>query len=90
MPHGTIIIHRPLTSSSFPINSGSVAVLTDTLHRTEDVVYRDLAEWTGHTVDEIADACEKETRLCGHEAIDYGIADEIYSAEKMKEMEAFL
>lgn len=79
MPHGKIMIHQPAITPYAMINSTSIKSLSEMIGDSERMIYQDLSRWTKHTVDEIERDCEKETWLTGQEAIDYGIADYLFS-----------
>lgn len=87
MDHAHILIHQPLTSAGAYINSNNIKDMTKFLEKTEQVVYNDLAEWTGQTVEKITNDCAKETWLQGPDAISYGIADELYTMNALKKLE---
>lgn len=79
MPHGKIMIHQPAITPNVMINSTSIKNLSEMIGDSERMIYQDLSRWTKHTVAEIERDCEKETWLKGQEAIDYGIADHLFS-----------
>ncbi|MGN1391144.1 MAG: ATP-dependent Clp protease proteolytic subunit [Sharpea porci] len=79
MPHGKIMIHQPAITPNVMINSSSIKNLSEMIGDSERMIYQDLSRWTKHTVAEIERDCEKETWLKGQEAIDYGIADHLFS-----------
>lgn len=87
MPHAHILIHQPLTFTNSYLNSTNIYNITEILKKKEEMLYYDLAQWTGQSQEKIADDCRRETLLCGQEAVDYGLADEIYSAKRLKELE---
>ena len=79
MPHGKIMIHQPAITPNIMINSTSIKNLSEMIGDSERMIYQDLSRWTKHTVAEIERDCEKETWLKGQDAIDYGIADHLFS-----------
>lgn len=79
MPHGRIMIHQPAITPEKVINSTRIKSFSEMIDECERMIYQDLSRWTKHTVDEIERDCEKETWLKGQEAIDYGIADHLFS-----------
>jgi ATP-dependent Clp protease protease subunit len=87
MPHAHILIHQPLTSSGTYINSSNIKNMAYFLKSIENMVYQDLANWTGQLLSQITKDCAKETWLQGQEAIDYGLADHLYSRKTLKELE---
>lgn len=79
MPHGRIMIHQPAITPEKVINSTRIKSFSEMIDECERMVYQDYARWTKHTFAEIERDCEKETWLKGQEAIDYGIADHLFS-----------
>lgn len=73
------MIHQPAINPQTQVNSTSIKSLSEMIGDSERMIYQDLSRWTKHTVDEIERDCEKETWLTGQEAIDYGIADYLFS-----------
>lgn len=79
MSHGKIMIHQPAINPQTQVNSTSIKSLSKIIDASEQMIYQDLSTWTKHSIEEIERDCEKETWLKGQEAIDYGIADHLFS-----------
>lgn len=75
LPHARIMIHQPLGGGR-----GTVADLTiqyEEMMRVRDMVYRVIAEHTGHTFEEVVKACDRDNFMSAEEARDFGIIDKI-------------
>ena len=75
LPHSEVMIHQPLGGAQG--QATDVLLTAKHLEKTRKILYTMIAEATGKTYDEVADACERDNYLDADEAIAFGLIDKI-------------
>lgn len=75
LPHSEVMIHQPLGGAQG--QATDVLLTAKHLEKTRKILYTMIAEATGKTYDEIADACERDNYLDADEAIAFGLIDKV-------------
>lgn len=75
LPHSEVMIHQPLGEAQG--QATDVLLTAKHLEKTRKILYNMIAEATGKTYDEVADACERDNYLDADEAIAFGIVDKV-------------
>lgn len=75
LPHSEVMIHQPLGEARG--QATDVLLTAKHLEKTRKILYNMIAEATGKTYDEVADACERDNYLDADEAIAFGIVDKV-------------
>ena len=75
LPSAKVMIHQPLISGMGPANVSELIELGEHMKGVKQMMNEILAECTGHTVEEIDDACKIDHYFTAKEAVEYGMAD---------------
>lgn len=75
LPHSEVMIHQPLGGAQG--QATDVLLTAKHLEKTRKILYTMIADATGKTYDEVADACERDNYLDANEAIAFGLIDKI-------------
>lgn len=75
LPHSEVMIHQPLGGAQG--QATDVLLTAKHLEKTRKILYTMIAEATGKTYDEVADACERDNYLDADEAIAFGLIDKV-------------
>lgn len=75
LPHSEVMIHQPLGGAQG--QATDVLLTAKHLEKTRKILYTMIADATGKTYDEIADACERDNYLDADEAIAFGLVDKV-------------
>lgn len=75
LPHSEVMIHQPLGGAQG--QATDVLLTAKHLEKTRKILYTMIADATGKTYDEVADACERDNYLDADEAIDFGLIDKV-------------
>jgi ATP-dependent Clp protease protease subunit len=81
LPYSEIMIHQPLTSGMSG-QSTDIQIHAKHLERTRTRLETLMAQYTGKTLEEIHDACERDNYLIAEEALEFGLIDSILTARK--------
>ncbi|MDK2971498.1 MAG: ATP-dependent Clp protease, protease subunit [Candidatus Sumerlaeota bacterium] len=81
LPNARIMIHQPSGGSHG--TSTDIEIQTQEMMRIRESLYTIMANHTGHTVDEIKDACDRDNFMSPEEAIEFGIIDSILPPKKL-------
>ncbi|MBQ6158523.1 MAG: ATP-dependent Clp protease proteolytic subunit [Thermoguttaceae bacterium] len=85
LPHSKIMIHQPWGGVSGQVSD--IEIQAQQILQDRDTLNQVLAEHTGKSVEQIAKDTDRDYYLTAQEAKDYGLVDDILSAEKPKEEE---
>lgn len=75
LPHSEVMIHQPLGGAQG--QATDVLLTAKHLEKTRKILYTMIANATGKTYDEVADACERDNYLDADEAIAFGLVDKV-------------
>lgn len=75
LPHSEVMIHQPLGGAQG--QATDVLLTAKHLEKTRKILYTMIAEATGKTYDEVANACERDNYLDADEAIAFGLIDKV-------------
>lgn len=75
LPHSEVMIHQPLGGAQG--QATDVLLTAKHLEKTRKTLYTMIADATGKTYDEVADACERDNYLDADEAIAFGLIDKV-------------
>lgn len=75
LPHAEVMIHQPLGGAQG--QATDIEIRANHILRTRETLYAMMSTATGKTLDEIANACERENFLTAEEARDFGLIDRI-------------
>lgn len=84
-PHSELMLHEPLLGSGVRGNASSIRSISDSLMDTRKKMNRILAKHTGKTEEEIEKATGFDHYFSPEESIEFGLADEIVSFDKIME-----
>lgn len=85
LEHSKLMLHEPLIKNFPGGNTTSVASVSDSLKETKKELDEIISKHTGKTAKEIAKATSYDHYFSAKEAIDFGLADEIVTADKLWE-----
>jgi len=75
LPNAEVMIHQP--SGGFRGQATDIQIHAEKIQRTKERLNTILAENTGRTVEEIADASERDNFMTADEAKDFGLIDNV-------------
>ncbi len=81
LPNARIMIHQPSGGSRG--TSADIEIQTHEMIRVRERLYELMAYHTGHTVEEITEACDRDRFMSPEEAKDFGIIDDIVMPKKV-------
>ena len=84
-PHSELMLHEPLLGSGVRGNASSIRSISDSLMDTRKKMNQSLAKHTGKTEEEIEKATGFDHYFSPEESIEFGLADEIVSFDKIME-----
>lgn len=85
LPHAKLMIHQPLVGRNMGGSASDIQSLSETLMTTKKELDRLLAESTGKTVRQIAQATRYDHFFTAPEAVEFGLCDEVATFETFKE-----
>lgn len=77
LPHSRVMIHEPLIQSGVGGSVTSILRISDSIMETRRLLNELLAKHTGRTIEEINKATSFDNFMNAHEAVEFGICDEI-------------
>ena len=84
-PHSELMLHEPLLGSGVRGNASSIRSISDSLMDTRKKMNQILAKHTAKTEEEIEKATGFDHYFSPEESIEFGLADEIVSFDKIME-----
>lgn len=81
LPHSRVMIHEVLINGGVSGSATSISKISDSIMEVRNLINSILAKHTGKTVDEINKATAFDNIMNAKEAVEFGIADKIVSAE---------
>lgn len=75
LPNAEVMIHQPLGGAQGQCTD--IQITANHIQRTKERLNRILAENTGHTMDEITTATDRDNWLTAEESLNFGIIDKI-------------
>ncbi len=85
LPNSRIMIHQPSGGSGG--TSMDIEIQTREMVRVRESLYGLMAKHTGHTIEEIYKACERDNFMSPEEAKDFGLIDEVVTPKKLRELQ---
>lgn len=79
LPNAEIMIHQPAISGGIKGPASDIKIMSDYMQKSKQRLNRILAENTGHTMEEIETATDRDNFMTADEALAYGIIDSIIS-----------
>jgi len=83
LPHSRIMIHQPLGGASG--QASDILIAAEEIKKTKDELYKILAKHTGQEYDKIWKDSDRNYWMISHEALEYGVIDEILERAKTEE-----
>lgn len=83
--HSELMLHEPLLGSRVSGNASSIRSISDSLMDTRNKMNQILAKHTGKTIKEIEKATSFDHYYGPEESVEFGLADEIVSFDKLME-----
>ena len=78
LPNSEIMIHQPLISGGLGGQQTDIQIHADHLLRIREKLERIMAENSGHTLEEMHVACERDNYLTAEQALEFGLIDKIF------------
>ncbi|HAW49889.1 TPA: ATP-dependent Clp endopeptidase proteolytic subunit ClpP [bacterium] len=82
LPHARIMIHQPLGGAQG--QATDIGIQAKEILRVKDQLNQILAKHTGQPIERIEKDTDRDFYMTGQEAVEYGIADEIFVTRKSK------
>lgn len=79
LPNAEIMIHQPAMSGGIKGPASDIKIMSDYMQKSKQRLNRILAENTGHTIEEIETATDRDNFMSADEALAYGLIDSIIS-----------
>ncbi|MDE5801326.1 MAG: ATP-dependent Clp protease proteolytic subunit [Lachnospiraceae bacterium] len=79
LPNAEIMIHQPAMSGGIKGPASDIKIMSDYMQKSKQRLNRILAENTGHTIEEIEAATDRDNFMNADEALAYGLIDSIIS-----------
>jgi ATP-dependent Clp protease protease subunit len=76
-PHGEIMIHQPSLGGYFQATSADIEIQANQIRKTKELGASILADNCGKTIDQIMQDFDRDYWMNAHEAVAYGIVDDI-------------
>lgn len=77
LPNAEIMIHQPAISGGIKGPASDIKIMSDHMQKSKQRLNRILAENTGHTIEEIETATDRDHFMNADEALAYGLIDSI-------------
>jgi len=77
LPNSEIMIHQPLISGGLAGQCTDIKIHSDHLLRTRERLNKNLAEFTGKLIEQIAIDTERDYYMTAQEALEYGLVDKV-------------
>ncbi|MDE5679362.1 MAG: ATP-dependent Clp protease proteolytic subunit [Lachnospiraceae bacterium] len=79
LPNAEIMIHQPAMSGGIKGPASDIKIMSDYMQKSKQRLNRILAENTGHTIEEIETATDRDNFMSAEAALAYGLIDSIIS-----------
>lgn len=79
LPNAEIMIHQPAVSGGIKGPASDIKIMSDYMQKSKRQLNRILAENTGHSIEEIEAATDRDNFMSADEALAYGLIDSIIS-----------
>lgn len=79
LPNAEIMIHQPAMSGGIKGPASDIKIMSDYMQKSKRRLNRILAENTGHSIEEIETATDRDNFMSADEALAYGLIDSIIS-----------
>lgn len=79
LPNAEIMIHQPAVSGGIKGPASDIKIMSDYMQKSKRQLNRILAENTGHSIEEIETATDRDNFMSADEALAYGLIDSIIS-----------
>lgn len=79
LPNAEIMIHQPAVSGGIKGPASDIKIMSDYMQKSKRRLNRILAENTGHSIEEIEAATDRDNFMSADEALAYGLIDSIIS-----------
>lgn len=79
LPNAEIMIHQPAMSGGIKGPASDIKIMSDYMQKSKQRLNRILAENTGHTIEEIEAATDRDNFMSAEAALAYGLIDSIIS-----------
>ena len=79
LPNAEIMIHQPAMSGGIKGPASDIKIMSDYMQKSKQRLNRILAENTGHTIEEIEAATDRDNFMSAEAALAYGVIDSIIS-----------
>ena len=83
LPHAELMLHQPLIANHIGGNVSAIKAVSDSLITTSRRLNEILAECTGKSVEKIEEITRTETYFSAEEAVEFGLADEITTIDRL-------
>ncbi|GHO54195.1 ATP-dependent Clp protease proteolytic subunit [Ktedonobacter sp. SOSP1-85] len=77
LPNSTILIHQPLISGEIAGQASDIEIEAREIIRTRSELNELLAKHTGQSVERIAQDSDRDNYMTAHQAVEYGLIDEV-------------
>jgi ATP-dependent Clp protease protease subunit len=81
LPNSRILIHQPYTEGTYGQTS-DIEIQANEILRMRSLLEQMIAESTGKTTEEVSRDIERDKILTAHQAIDYGLIDQVFESRK--------
>lgn len=82
LPHARIMIHQPLGGAQG--QATDIGIQAKEILRIKDEINRILVKHTGQKLERIEKDSDRDFYMSAEEAVDYGIADKVFTSRKVK------
>lgn len=81
LPNSTVLIHQPLLSGGLEGQASDIDIEAREIVRSRNALNELLAKHTGQTLERIIEDTDRDNYFSAHQAVEYGLVDEILSKE---------
>jgi ATP-dependent Clp protease, protease subunit len=81
LPNSRILIHQPYTEGTYGQTS-DIEIQANEILRMRSLLEQMIAESTGKSTEEVSRDIERDKILTAHQAIDYGLIDQVFESRK--------
>jgi ATP-dependent Clp protease, protease subunit len=81
LPNSRILIHQPYTEGTYGQTS-DIEIQANEILRMRSLLEQMIADSTGKSIEEVSRDIERDKILTAHQAIDYGLIDQVFESRK--------